>query len=366
MTAAMKLHDLIRTLDEIAPLRLAESWDNVGLLAGDAASDVTRAMLTIDFTDAVAQETYATGCELVIAYHPVIFEPIKRLVAPSLVFEAVSRGVSIYCPHTALDVAEGGTNDVLGDVLGLTDRRSLRPVNASPWHYKLIVYIPSGQAESVCTAMFEAGAGWIGNYSHCSFRTEGTGTFLGHEGTNPTVGEAGKLEYAKEQRVETIVPAGNLNAVVAAMVKAHPYEEPAFDIVQLTAPPDGKGMGRIGSLPKVPRQELLEEIKLKLAVQNLLVAGPLDGEVRIAACCAGASGSLINDAIAQKADLLLTGEVRHHDALKAAAAGMTVVCALHSNSERLTLQRLARRLAESAPKVDFLVSKADHDPFAIV
>jgi hypothetical protein len=214
--------------------------------------------------------------------------------------------------------------------------------------------------------MFEAGAGWIGKYSHCSFRSEGTGTFLGHEGTSPAIGEPGKLEHAKEMRVETIVPAGKLNTVVTAMIKAHPYEEPAFDIVQLTTPPEGKGMGRIGTLEKMPRRDLVEQIKAKLSVERLLVAGPLDGEVSVAACCAGACGSLVNDAISQKADLLLTGELRHHDALKAAAAGMTVVCALHSNSERLTLGRLAHRLTESVPNVRFLVSEFDHDPFVVV
>lgn len=361
-----KLRELLTTLDQIAPLLLAESWDNVGLIVGDPGRDVTRAMLTIDFTAPVAEETYAAGCDLVIAYHPVIFEPIKRLTAPSLVFDALSRGIAIYSPHTALDVADGGTNDVLGDVLGLHDRRALRPVSPSPWHYKLVVYIPHDNVDAVCDAMFDAGAGWIGRYSHCSFRSEGTGTFLGHEGTNPTVGEPGKLERANEIRVETIVPAGKLNAVVTAMVKAHPYEEPAFDLIQLTTPPEGAGMGRIGSLPGISRRELIEQIKAKLSLQHLLIAGPLDGTVATAACCAGACGSLINDALAQKADLLLTGEVRHHDALKAAAAGMTVVCALHSNSERLTLTRLAQRLRESAPEIEFLVSEVDHDPFAVV
>lgn len=364
MLRAMKLKDLLDTLDQIAPLRLAESWDNVGLLVGDAGRDVARAMLTIDFTATVAGETFAAGCDLVIAYHPVIFAPIKRIVAPSPVIDAISRGVSIYCPHTALDVAEGGTNDVLGDVLGLVNRRALRLASPAPWHCKLVVYVPSAQAEPVCTAMFDAGAGWIGKYSHCSFRAEGTGTFLGHDGANPALGEPGRLESAREQRIETIVPAGRLSAVVAAMVEAHPYEEPAFDIIQLTAPPDGKGLGRIGSVPPVTRHDLLEQIKLKLGVRNVLVAGPLEGEVSTAACCAGACGDLINDAIAQEADLLLTGEVRHHDALKAAAAGMTVVCTLHSNSERLTLQQLARRLSQSVPEVEFLVSKADRDPFA--
>ena len=362
----MKLQDLMPILQSVAPLHLAESWDNVGLLAGDLQQNITHAMLAIDYTAPVAVETRAAGCQLVIAYHPPIFDAIKRLTAPDPLFSAIRDNIAIYSPHTALDVADGGTNDVLADVLGLQNRRPLKPAPLLPWHYKLITFVPTAHLESLCQALFDAGAGCIGNYSHCSYRSDGIGTFFGHEGTHPAVGRPGRLEFAPESRLEVIVPSTQLQAVVAALKSNHPYEEPAFDIVQLTSPPDNKGMGRIGTLPDVRRADLIACIKAALGLGHVLVAGPTDGVVRSAACCAGACGSLINDAIAQRAGLLLTGELRHHDALKAVAGGMTVVCALHSNSERLTLHRVAQRLAGLAPQVAFVVSQADRDPFIIL
>ena len=362
---AMNLQNLIVILDHIAPLRLAESWDNVGLLVGDASREVSRAMLTIDYTAEVAQEAKDGSIDLLIAYHPPIFDPLKRITQP-LLLNAIRRDMAIYSPHTALDVAEGGTNDVLAEVLGLRHCRALRTIIPSPWHYKLVTFVPEEHLERLAQAMFDAGAGWIGNYSNCSFRSPGTGTFLGLAGSHPTVGQPGKLERAPEVRIETIVPASNLNAVCAALKANHPYEEPAFNLIQLASPPEGKGMGRIGTMPPTPRRRLVDRIAAELGVSHVLVAGPMEGDVTLAACCAGACGSMVDDAIGQKAELLLTGEMRHHDALKAAAAGMTVVCALHSNSERLTLAHLARRLSEQAPAVTFAVSHADRDPFVIV
>lgn len=362
----MKLDELLPILESVAPLKLAESWDNVGLLVGDPLAEVTKALLTIDYTAEVAEEAAAAGVELVIAYHPPIFDPIRRLTPPSVVFDAIRRGMAIYSPHTALDVVDGGTNDVLGDVLGLQGRRALRRIVPGAWHYKVVCFVPEPQVEAVAEAMFDAGAGWIGRYSHCSFRHSGTGTFQGHEGANPTVGEVGRLEYVPEMRLETIVPADHLSEVIAAMKEAHPYEEPAFDIVQLTQPPEGKGLGRIGQVEPISRRRLIEQIKDKLSLTHVLVAGPMEGEVRVAACCAGSCGSLVKDAVSQKADLLLTGELKHHEALKAAAGGMTVVCTLHSNSERLTLMHLSARLASLAPSVRFVVSENDRDPFVAI
>lgn len=361
----MTLSDLAAVLDSLAPIRHAESWDNVGLLVGDPKTEARKAMVTIDYTPAVATETYAAGCDVVIAYHPPIFHAFKRLQAPSLVFEAIRRGIAIYSPHTALDVATGGTNDVLAEILGIGSPQPLRSPALNPWHYKLITFVPQNAAQRVCDALFEAGAGWIGNYSHCTFRSEGTGTFLPHEGTSPAIGEVGKLEYVPEIRVETIVPAKSLGDVVNALRASHPYEEPAFDIVQLTTPPDGRGMGRIGSITPTPRSQLIQRIREGLGVPHLLVSGPTDGEVTRAACLAGDGGSFVDDAIARRADLLLTGEVKHHDALKAANAGLTVVCALHSNSERITMSRYAQRIRELS-KLEVLVSSADRDPFTIL
>ena len=266
---------------------------------------------------------------------------------------------------TALDCADGGTNDVLAEILGIEQASPLRPVVPSPWHYKLVVFVPRDAVEKVAGAIFEAGAGWIGNYSQCSFRADGTGTFLGHEGTNPAIGKPGQLERTPETRIETIVHSSKLSAVVSALKTSHPYEEPAFDLIQLAALPDTRGIGRLGAIKPIARTELIERVRDALGVKSLLVAGPTSGQAKSAACCAGAGGSLAGEALRQKADVYLTGEMRHHDALKAADAGMTVICALHSNTERVTLPRYARQISDQTG-IECLLSKADRDPFTIV
>src|SRR5690348_11425314 len=175
----MRLSDLLRTLDDIAPTRDAETWDNVGLLVGDSRQAVTRAILTIDYTPEVAAEAARERCDLVISYHPPLFNPIKRLTAPDPIFDAIRRGVAIYSPHTALDVAEGGTNDLLADLLGLPpspDRQPLRLIEPKARNHKLTTFVPEAALETVANALFEAGAGRIGNYTRCSFRSIGTGT----------------------------------------------------------------------------------------------------------------------------------------------------------------------------------------------
>jgi dinuclear metal center YbgI/SA1388 family protein len=363
----MQLATVVQALNEIAPTRNAEAWDNVGLLAGDAAQDVSRAMLCIDYTAAVAEEAAAARCDLIVAYHPPIFDAIKRVTAGSLIFDAIRRGVAIYSPHTALDVADGGTNDMLADAIGITaeDRGPLRLIEPKANQYKLVTFVPEKDLQRVADALFDAGAGRIGNYTRCSFQSPGTGTFYGEAGTNPAVGEAGKLERAAEVKVETVMPIARMQEVLAALRKAHPYEEPAFDLVQLAAPPEKRGQGRIGNLPSASRDVVIDRIKRELELDHVLVAGPVDGTITRAACCAGACGDMLDDAIRQKAELYLTGEMRHHDAIKAARAGMTVVCTLHSNSERAVLKRLARRMSEAVPALDVRVSQADRDPFLI-
>ncbi|MGB7157616.1 MAG: Nif3-like dinuclear metal center hexameric protein [Tepidisphaeraceae bacterium] len=359
------LRSLIDALETIAPTQFAEEWDNVGLLAGDPSQPVSKVLLTIDYTAQVAAEARAGGFDAIVAYHPPIFDAIKRVIAGSLIFDAIRRGVAIYSPHTALDVAPGGTNDVLADAIGIgeSNRGPLRLIEAKAQQYKLVTFVPEKDVQRVAEALFAAGAGRIGNYSSCSFQLPGTGTFYGNEGTNPTVGQSGKLERASEVRLETVMPIARIHEVLAALRRAHPYEEPAFDLVQLAAPPEKLGQGRIGALPPTPRGQVLDRIKRELELDHLLVAGPTDGTITRAACCAGACGNMLDDAIAQKAELYLTGEMRHHDAIKAAKAGLTVVCTLHSNSERAVLKRLGRRLSELAPALPFDVSRTDRDPF---
>ena len=363
----MQLATIIAAIERIAPLSQAESWDNVGLLAGDPKQDISGILLAIDYTAAVAEEARAKKCDLVIAYHPPIFHPLKRVVEGSLVFDAIRRGMAIYSPHSALDVAEGGTNDMLADVLGLTDRGPLRSGELKATEYKLVVFVPVEAVERVSRALFEAGAGNIGQYGSCSFRSSGTGTFFGHEGARPAVGQAARLEQVEEIRLETIVPIAGVNAVLRALRASHPYEEPAFDLNVLAPAADGKprGMGRVGSMPATARGDLFDRIKRELGVDHLLIAGPTEGSVSRAAACAGSCGDLLDDAINAGAELYLTGEVRHHDAVKAAAAGMTVVCTLHSNSERAVLKRVKKRMEETAGMPPIWIGEMDRDPFSV-
>jgi hypothetical protein len=256
---------------------------------------------------------------------------------------------------------------MLADVLGLRDRRALRAANAAAGHCKLVTFVPEAHVERISAALFAAGAGHIGDYTQCSFRTTGTGTFFGREGTNPAVGHSGRLEQVQELRLETVVPHDRVGAVVNALHSAHPYEQPAFDLVPLAAPPGSRGQGRVGSIePAIDRGELIARIKRDLNVHQVLVAGPTEGSVQCAACCAGSCGDLLDDALRQSAQMYLTGEVRHHDALRAASAGMTVVCVLHSNSERAVLRHVAERLSRELPELAVHVSRVDKDPFSIV
>lgn len=362
----MILREILALLEEFAPTRYAESWDNVGLLVGDAQQQVTKTLLAIDYTHEVDSEAQRHDCELVIAYHPPIFSPIKRLTAPDPIFDAIRRGVAIYSPHTALDVAPGGTNDLLADILGLQERRPLRFIEPKAREHKLTVFVPQDAIQKVADALFDAGAGGIGGYTRCSFRSPGTGTFMGDESTNPTIGQPGVYEETPEIKLEMLCPIARIPQVVAALRKSHPYEEPAFDLIPLIAPAEGLGQGRIGNLTPTSLPTLLSRIKQDLSLSHLLVAGPTEGTISRAAVLAGAGREHLKDAIAQGAQLYLTGEIPHHDALAAAKAGMTVVATLHSNSERAVLRGLRDRLGQAAPAVSFLCSAADRDPFFVL
>ena len=362
----MSVNDLIAAMDQIAPLRDAEPWDNVGLILGDPSADLSRVLLCIDLTPAVVQEARRQRCEAVVAYHPPLFKNVTKLTAGDPAFEAVRHGIAVYTPHTALDVADGGTNDVLADALYLTRREPLRL--ASPGEdLKLTTFVPAEALEKVADALFAAGAGRIGDYRECSFRTTGTGTFFGEAGTSPAVGQAGRREQAQEVRLETVVPAARVNEVVSALQAAHPYEEPAFDLLKRALPPRQIGLGRIGDFDEpVPRDVLFGRVKRELGVDHLLVAGPIDGTVHRVAVCAGSCGDLLDAAARRGAELYLTGELKHHDALRAARLGLTAVCVLHSNSERATLRRLRERLGDLLAGTSVLISEADADPFRVL
>ncbi|HUT45696.1 MAG TPA: Nif3-like dinuclear metal center hexameric protein [Sedimentisphaerales bacterium] len=365
----MKIKDIAARIDEIIPLKLAQDWDNVGLLIGDSQKDVKNILLTIDVTRDVVVEAKKLKTDLIIAYHPAIWDALKKITAEGptgVVYDLIRSGIAVFSIHTALDSAVGGVNDGLAEIVGIVNGEPIGDYVANPAgdNYKLVVFVPARSAAKVSNAVFAAGAGAIGNYSRCGFGAEGTGTFLPHKGSKPAIGKRGKLEKVGEIRFETIVPAGKLDDVVEAMKKAHPYEMPAFDVFKLHDTELPFGLGRIGELAKPVRiAQIIKRIKKVTGAKAIGLVGKQDRMVRRAAVCAGSCGKIINSVIAAKADLYLTGELKHHQALAAQEAGLTCICLSHTVSERFILKKFARQLQKQIKTITIRISRKDADPF---
>jgi len=361
----MKIKDVIKQIEVIAPPKLAQSWDNTGLLVGDSNAAVKKILLTIDITNDVVKEAKQAGCNFIISYHPVIWDGLKSVAKDSVVYELVKNGISVYSIHTALDAAVGGVNDGLAEIVGIKNPEPVGDfVENGKNNYKLIVFVPVKSLQKVADAVFKAGAGAIGNYSHCSFSTAGLGTFFPLEGAKPAIGKKGEFENVEEIKFESIVPAEKIEDVIKAMKAAHPYEMPAFDVIKLYETEDKIGLGRIGLLEK-PAQlsEILKKIRSVTGAKVAGIVGPKKRIVKKAAVCAGSCGKLIMNVIAEKCDLYLTGEIKHHQAIAAQEAGVTVVCLSHTVSERFILKKVAKELQKSLKDVKILISKKDKDPF---
>jgi len=372
----MKVVDVVRTMEAVAPPELAEDWDNVGLLAGDLDAAVRKVLVCTDVTEPVLAEAVAAKAQMIVAHHPVIFQSVTRVTASEtpVVFEALRRGIAILAAHTNFDAAIGGTNDALADVLQLVDRRPVTPAGLGG-RCKVVVFVPPDDLPRVAGAAFAAGAGRIGRYRDCAFFSHGIGSFYGEEGASPAIGVSDRHEITEELRLEMVCPRAKAAGVCQAIRSAHPYEEPPIDTYVLEDFPPGCGAGRIGKLKRpVTAQTLIARLKKAVGVQRLLVAaaageGGADRKgmlVTTAACFGGSGGTAFRKAVAQGATFYVTGEMNHHHALEAAAAGMTVACLGHGRSERLAMVRLAARLAELHPKLKVIPSQRDQDPFSVV
>jgi dinuclear metal center YbgI/SA1388 family protein len=365
----MKVKAIAEKIEKIVPLRAALDWDNVGLLVGDAGQNVKNVLITIDITKGVLAEAKSSKTDLIVSYHPVIWNGLKTVTSGGegdIVYELVRSGISVYSVHTALDVIEGGVNDELAKIVGIADAEPIGDFVPDPagGDYKLVVFVPTASVAKVSNAIFAAGAGNIGNYSHCGFEGKGTGSFLPLKGAKPAIGKRGKLEKVQEVRFETIVPAKKLEEVIAAMKKAHPYEEPAYDCFRLYSGENKFGLGRIGKLNKPAELGwIIGKIKKCTGAKAIGIIGREKRIVAKAAVCAGSCGKIINSVIAAKADLYVTGELKHHQALAAQEAGVTCVCLSHSVSERFVLKKFASQLRKEAGEVTVKISKKDADPF---
>jgi dinuclear metal center YbgI/SA1388 family protein len=369
---AVTLQQLSDAMETIAPTHLAEKWDNVGLLSGHRSSLVKKILLAIDITPPVHDEAIRLGVDLVLSYHPPIFKPIRHLringdEPPALAIALASYGIWTYSPHTALDTVEGGTNDVLATRLGAKVTGSFSHYPAKGEFLKLVAFIPEPHVEQVADALFAAGAGHIGNkakYTRCSFRNPGTGTFQGDESSNPAVGTAGEYEKVPEIRFETILPLQLAGDVINALRAVHPYEEPAFDLLRMETPPEQVGLGRYAQLPKPEKLEsFARRAKAELKLDAVQIIGDPRRSIRNLALVAGSADRLPLEQARKPYDCILTGELKHHDMLAYAAAGIAALCLGHSASERPVLREVARRLKSQLPTLQTILSRADRDPF---
>jgi dinuclear metal center YbgI/SA1388 family protein len=368
-SAVPRIAELVARLDAFAPRSLAADWDNVGLLVGDPASETERVLTCLTLTPSVAAEAVEQKAGLVVTHHPVLFRGSKSLTTANsdgrVLLPLLSNNIAVYSPHTAFDNCDGGINDQLLPMLDLTHGRPLRRKSGT-LNYKLTVLTPDSDLDAVSAAAFDAGAGRIGNYSECSFRSPGTGTFLGNEHSNPTVGQRGMREQAPEQRVEFLVPNDKLDAVLTAVRKAHSYEEPAIDVYPLHSL-SRSGEGRVGELATpIPLADFARQVKERLNAGTMQYVGDPTRPIRRVALACGAAGEFLPDAIRAGADLFLTGEVRFHDLLAAEAAGIALALPGHYATERPAVEALAGLIAGWFPGLTAWPSAAEREPLQAV
>jgi dinuclear metal center YbgI/SA1388 family protein len=374
----MNVADLSHAMERIAPSRFAEDWDNVGLLIGDPDRPLDGpVVLTIDLTEQVVDEAAKQRAAAIIAYHPPIFKPIRRLTAATgrerVLLRAIESKIAIYSPHTAIDSAPGGMTDWLADGLldrkGIVkaDRRALRPRIEREFHQqvKIVTFIPEEKVDDIRAALATAGAGNIGNYELCSFSSHGTGTFQGNESSHPSVGQPGKLERVHEIRLEMVCSEKALPLAITTLRQFHPYEEPAIDVYPLVGKPERlAGVGRRLVLDQPATiEKLAERIKTHLGIPTVKVAIASDKPITYVGVVPGAGAEVAPLALADGCQAFLTGEMKHHEVLPMLEAGMSVLLAGHTNTERGYLPRLAERLATELPSATFVVSKTDRSPF---
>ncbi len=349
----MQRQDVVGALEERFPPALAEDWDRSGLQVGPLERPCRRVLVALDFGLDLAADL--SGTDLVVTHHPLLFRPLDRLLPGTPRGEKLrlllAAGTACYALHTPYDVARGGLGEVLSQFLGLVGSRPLSPRGKL---VKLAVFVPRGHEEGVAAALFAAGAGQIGRYSRCSFRTPGIGTFLPGEGAHPHLGEIGREERVDEVRLETVVPAERVLHVVRAMRDAHPYEEVAYDLYALENASPLHGLGRVGALPQPTlASDVVRQFARSLGkVEPQAVYGDLDREVRCVALCGGSGGDLWEEAHAAGAELFLTGEIGYHAGMDAAESGLTIVALGHRETERPFVPHVAGLLREALPGLE--------------
>ena len=359
----MLVKEVIAILESWAPSFYQESYDNCGLIVGNRDMLVTKVLISLDCTEAVVDEAINEGCNLIVAHHPIVFSGLKRLNGSNYVertiIKAIKNDVAIYAIHTNLDNISTGVNQMIADKLGLRHTKILSPKR--DLLKKIVTYIPENEFESVSGAIFEAGAGHIGNYSHCGFSVQGEGRFLGNEDSNPQIGKKNQLEKVSERRFETIFPSFLQGKIIQALKQSHPYEEVAYDIYSLDNVNPTIGSGMIGQLVKeMNLSEFLEEVKRQFGLKSIKYT-PIDKSIKTIAVCGGSGSFLRIDAFKAGADVFLTSDMKYHEWFDAEGL-ISYIDIGHFESEQYTRELLLNYLRKNALSLQSPISKVNTNP----
>lgn len=360
----MQIGDIIRFLETLAPPSLQESYDNAGLLTGSTNWNCTGILVSLDATEEVILEARQKGCNLVVAHHPIVFGGLKKITGKNYVERAViasiKHDIAIYAIHTNLDNVITGVNAKMAERLGLVNCTILQP--KSGLLKKLFTFVPVSHAEFVRTSIFTAGGGHIGNYSECSFNAAGIGTFKAADGTNPFVGEIGKRHEEDELKIEVIFPAWLEHSIIAAMIKAHPYEEVAYDIISLDNRLQTTGSGMMGELPTpMISNDFLQLLKNQFNLAIIKHTAPPAKPIQKVALCGGAGSFLTKAALAAGADAYVTGDVKYHEFFDAENR-LLLADIGHWESEQFTIDLLADHLQQKFPTFAVLKTAVKTNP----
>lgn len=344
----MKLRELTAFLETLAPLEYQEDYDNSGLIVGDPDKEINGALISLDCTEVVVDEAISSGFNLIISHHPIVFRGLKKFNGKNyverVVIKAIKHDIALYAIHTNFDNVLSGVNKKICDVLGVKAGRILLPKESSL--KKLVTFCPADHADKVRNSMFEAGAGWIGNYSECSYNTEGFGTFKAGEDADPHVGEIGKIHQEQEIRIETIYPVNIERKVIASLIEAHPYEEVAYDLYPISNTHPQVGSGMIGNLETDQEEgDFLSFVKKQLNAKVIRHSGLRGRKIRRVAVCGGAGSFLLGNAIRAGADIFITSDFKYHEFFDAEEK-LIIADVGHFESEQFTQQLLLELITE--------------------
>ena len=361
MSTPYQIKELVHVFDSFAPSALREEFDNIGLLIGEANQTITKALITIDITELVVDEAIANGCDIIISHHPIMLEGIKRLNARNdqerLIVKAIKNNIAIFSAHTNADRVMNGVSGRMAEKLELTNTRILSPT--ANRLVKLMVYAPATHAQSVREALFEAGAGEIGNYDCCSFNTEGTGTFRAGENANPFVGAIAQIHNEPEEKIEVIVPDFKTQTVLEALLAVHPYEEVAYDLIPLKNQWHQAGYGIVGELShEADETTFLSRLKSIFNVQYIRHTPLLGRPIKKVALCGGSGSFLLKDAIHSGADIYITGDFKYHQFFDAEKK-LIIADIGHYESEQFTKELFFELLTKKLPNFALCLYKVN-------